>query len=413
MKASILTIGTELLIGQVINTNAAWMGESLNALGIEVAHVISISDEKESIIRGIQQSLDISDLVLITGGLGPTNDDITKKVLAEYLGVDLEFSEETFIQLKARFDRARYPVNESHRVQCYLPKGATLLENKLGTAPGMLFSLPDNKRILSMPGVPYEMKYIFENGLVPMLKKSSPNTIVHKTIMTAGVGETIVAARIEAVENTLPENVDLAYLPSSGTVRVRVSGKENKEGNVGETVEQISNQITDLLGDKVFGFDDISLMEVIQEKAISKGITVGTAESCTGGKIAHRLTQIPGSSQYYLGSIVAYDYGLKTKMLHVKEDTLLSYGAVSEETVIEMKEGLLEVLGVDVALSISGIAGPGGGTPDKPVGTVWMAVGNKSKTITKKFVFGQDRIRNIEYSTVNALNMLRKFLLEV
>ncbi len=412
MNATIISIGTEILIGQIINTNASWMGAELNKIGINVKEVITVSDVDVDILSALKRAERDTEVILVTGGLGPTNDDITKKVIAEYLGVNMYYDENTYRQIEEMFKKRGFPISDKHKKQCFMPVGVQLLENKMGTAPGMKFTLNSNKVLFSMPGVPFEMMYVMEHGVIPFLISKSSFKMVHQTIMTVGTGESIIADKIQDIEGNLPSSLNIAYLPSLGRVRVRVSGKSENNRSIEAEVNNVVELIKERIGDIVYGMNEISLEESIQQLAIKKGLTVGTAESCTGGYVSHKLTTIPGSSQYYEGSIVSYSNKIKEQHLNVKKETLETKGAVSEESAKQMVSGLLSTLGVDIALSITGIAGPGGGSKEKPTGTVWVACGDKNRIVVKKQRFGKDRIRNIEYSSVFALNMLRKFLLE-
>ncbi len=408
MKAIILTIGDELLIGQVIDSNSAWLGAQLEAVNIKVTEIRSIEDDESTIIRNLDETLSQSDVVLITGGLGPTKDDVTKKAIANYLDVGLEYREDIYERMANLFKRFNYKIKETHKSQAYVPEGCTVIVNKMGTAQGMWME-KDGKVIISMPGVPYEMKYIMENGgIEKLVERSNGNRIYHRTIMTAGWGETMIEEAISDIVSNLPDHIKIAYLPGLGRVRVRIS---SSAGDSNAEVLQVSEQIVGKLGNIVFGYDDIALEEAVGKMLLEKGLTLGTAESCTGGNVAKMITNIPGSSAYFQGSIVAYSNTIKQNLLHVSEDTLKQHGAVSKETVTEMVSGAIKTLGVNVAIATSGIAGPGGGSPEKPVGTIWMAVGDEKRTMTHKLQLTKNRIKNIEYTSIAALNMLRKFLL--
>jgi len=412
MTVSIITIGDEILIGQIIDTNSAWMAEHLNAIGASIDAIYSVSDTKEGIVDALSQAIEKTDVILLTGGLGPTKDDITKKTIAEFLGTDMVFHEETWERILALFKRfGRDPV-PAHKEQCYMPASATLLLNKRGTAPGMWFE-ENGKVIVSMPGVPHEMKYLMEHEVLPKLHQAySGKPIAHRTILTVGEGESRIAAKIESVASNLPDHFKLAFLPGRGRVRLRLTatGKTNEilEKELDEQVKAIERVIPEL----VYGYGKESLEGVIGQLLKARGMTVGTAESCTGGLLAHQISSVSGASSYFEGSIVAYSYRLKETLLGVQPDTLTRYGAVSEETVQEMAKGALQTLGTNIAISISGIAGPTGGTPDKPVGTIWLAIADKDRTKTLKLQLGKDRTRNVEYTCVAGLNLIRQFLLK-
>lgn len=409
MKAATITIGTEILIGQIIDTNAAYLGKQLNDLGFEIVKNISISDDKESIIQTLQSTTKDVDIIIITGGLGPTKDDITKASIAEFLGVEMEYKAEIYELIKKIFAHYNREPNEMHKEQCYFPKGTKFLQNSIGTAPGMLFTY-NGTTIISMPGVPYEMKHIFESHVIPLLHNQQKEYYYHKTIMTIGRGESDIADEIEDIENNLPKYISLAYLPSLGRVRIRLSGKYIDQKALTSTLDQEMEKINQRLGDIVFGYDEEDLTEAIGKMLKERNMKMATAESCTGGYVANIITNIPGASAYFAGSIVSYSNDLKHHLLQVSRETIKNYGAVSEQTVEEMVSGLIKVTNADVGIAISGIAGPGGGTEEKPVGTIWIAVGDKDKIYTKMLSLRFERLQNIEYSAFASLNMLRKFL---
>jgi len=412
MKVSILTIGDEILIGQVIDTNSAWMGQQLNAIGAEIEKTVSVKDTRVGIKEGLRVAADGVDIVLITGGLGPTKDDITKKVMADYFGTEMYFHEPTWERIQKLFARWGRDTTPAHREQCYMPKAATILMNKMGTAPGMWFE-QDGKVFVSMPGVPYEMKFIMEKEVLPRLQANyQSEAIAHRTILTIGEGESRIAKRIEVFDESLPENIKIAFLPNLGRVRVRLTGRGGDQAELEALLDKKKEELVSIIPELVYGFEKEALEEALGKMLLEKGWTLATAESCTGGHIGHKIISIPGSSAYYVGGVVAYANSIKHQLLQVPQDTLDTHGAVSEQTVTAMVKGALKTLGSDLALSISGIAGPGGGTPEKPVGTVWMAVGNKDKIITRKLSIGKNRAKNIEYSAVQALNLLRQFLLQ-
>ncbi len=413
MNVSIITVGDELLIGQVIDTNSAWMGQKLNELGFPLTEILSVSDDHWAIIDALYREFQKSDIILMTGGLGPTKDDVTKKAICDFFKVDMVFHEETYERILKMFSRRNIPFLESHKEQCYMPTNATILNNDLGTAPGMWFE-KDGKILVSMPGVPFEMKHLMETKVLQEMKKRYQGPpILHLTIRTCGLGESTIADMIKDIEENLPPGVKLAYLPDIAQVRLRysISGKPQKEMET--TLDELKNKTVNILGKHIYGFGEPELEEVIGQLLIQKNKKLITCESCTGGYLSHRITSIPGSSVYFLGSFVSYAYDFKTSVLNVKQETLETYGAVSEETVKEMIQGGLSKTGADIAISISGIAGPDGGTPEKPVGTVWIAVGNRTKIVSKKYLFTKDRMRNIQYSATYALIMLRQFLMEL
>lgn len=409
-KASIITVGDEILIGQVIDTNSAWLGQQLSDLGVSISKIWSVGDDLADIISALGQACTESDIVFVTGGLGPTKDDITKKAIADFLRVEMVYSHTTYEKIKRLFDRLGRPMSPSHDDQCLMPDGAILLNNSMGTAPGMKF-LHLGKVIISMPGVPYEMKSIMLEEVIPDLKKQSTTHIIHKTILTCGAGETTIEDSISDIIADFPAHITIAYLPGLGQVRLRLSGRSGNKTSLTVEIEDLTQKIVDRLGDLVFGYGETTLQEEIQRIMISKRLTLTTAESCTGGSIASQIVSIPGSSQYFLGSIVAYSNEIKTNVLKVTSETLDKYGAVSEQTVIQMTNGALNLLNADIAVAVSGIAGPDGGTAEKPVGTIWICVGNKDTKVTYLLKSGKNRQKNIEVATVYALNMIRKFVL--
>lgn len=413
MKVQIITIGDEILIGQIIDSNSAWMAQQLNLIGASIEQITSISDTNDAIQNAMQQASQSADIVLMTGGLGPTKDDITKKSMAAYFGAEMVFHEPTWERIEKLFQRWGRSTTPAHREQCFMPENATILKNKMGTAPGMWFEF-DHTVFVSMPGVPYEMKYLMEFEVLPKLKEvfqSKP--IAHRTILTVGEGESRIAARIESVENSLPDHIKLAFLPNLGNVRLRLSGIGEEEGLLNQELDKYQAEIEKLIPELIYGYDTETLESAIGKLLLKDQLTIATAESCTGGFVAHKLTSVSGSSAYYMGSVVAYDNQVKIKQLGVAESTLKAHGAVSEATVIEMVKGAVKLLGTDIAVATSGIAGPGGGTEEKPVGTIWIAVGNKDRVQTKLVKAGKDRVKNIQYSSVYALSLVRQFLLGI
>ncbi len=411
MKVHIITVGDEILIGQVVDTNSAWMAQQLNLIGARVIRKIAVGDVHEEIVSAIRSAFESAEVILMTGGLGPTKDDVTKKAIADFFGVEMVFHQETYDRIVALFNARNISLKPSHQAQCYMPANAQLLFNKMGTAPGMWFE-HNNKVLISMPGVPYEMEYIMAQQAIPRLKAYFPGEIIaHRTILTVGKGETDIAAMIESVENSLPPNVKLAYLPALGQVRLRLTGIGGDEKSLNEVLDEKSAAIETILSDIVYGRDDQQLEAVIGQMLQAHHLLLGTAESCTGGYIAHRLTSIPGASAYFKGAIISYANEIKLDNLGVNPMTLQEQGAVSEQTVKEMVEGALKALKIDIAIAVSGIAGPDGGTPDKPVGTVWIAVGNHQGIKTRKIFTGRtDRLKNIQYAALMAMDLLWRFL---
>ncbi len=407
MKAEIINIGDELLIGQVVNTNASWMAAQLSKAGIRVVQTTTIADDDKAIKTALDQAFERADIVLISGGLGPTKDDITKRSLTEYFGAKLVFHEPTFEQVKKIFAARKFPVTEINRQQAMIPDNCTPLFNKNGTAPGMWFE-KEGKIAVSMPGVPFEMKAMMEEQVIPKLTRHFKlGTILHKTVMTTGMPESMLAEKIKTWEENLPAHIRLAYLPQPGIVRLRLSARGNDGDRLRAEIEEQVKKLQQIIPEIIYGYDDISLEEAVGQLLRKKGKTVSTAESCTGGYIAHLITSVSGSSDYFEGAVVSYSNRVKTGLLGVKPATLEAHGAVSREVVVEMAEGARQKLKTDFALAVSGIAGPTGGTEEKPVGTVWIALAGPEGTQAQLFHFGEHRGRNIRRSALAALNMLR------
>ena len=409
--ASIITIGDELLIGQTIDTNSAFMAQELNKVGISVHRRLAIGDVWKDIWQSLDEESKLSNIILITGGLGPTADDITKPLLCQYFSGRLIVDESALNNVKTIFEKLNRPLLERNLKQAEVPDVCTVIQNKRGTAPGMWFE-KDGRTFISMPGVPHEMKGMMLNDVLPTLQtKLQLLPIVHRTLLTAGIGESFLAERIKEFESSLPTNIKLAYLPNYGMVKLRLSATGNDAKTIAE-LEALFDMLKQQVSDVMVIDEDITLQEAVGRLLISKNKTVATAESCTGGYISHLITSIRGSSNYFKGSVVSYDNEIKENILNVSHQTLETMGAVSEDTVVQMIKGTLHNLKTDYALATSGIMGPDGGSIDKPVGMVWVAVGNREKVRTHAFHFRFDRQRNIELTAHNALNMLRKFILE-
>lgn len=412
MLAEIITIGDEILIGQVVDTNSAWMAKALNAIGVKVKQVTSVSDDADHIIEALAQAEKRARIILITGGLGPTKDDITKFTLAKYFNMGMRRDAAVLEHVEAIFKRFNRPMIDVNIRQADVPEGCTVIQNQNGTAPCMWFDHNDNI-IVSMPGVPFEMMYLMEEEILPRIKKLFDLPFIyHKTILTAGLGESFLAAEIAEIEDSLPSSIKLAYLPKLGQVRLRLSTSGTDEDQLKKEVEVYAQQIIAKLEHHVIAEDDIAFEEAVLNLMKEKGLTLSTAESCTGGYIAHLITKHPGCSAVFAGGAVAYSYELKESVLGVKADTLSRYGAVSEQTVIEMAEGAVSHFNTDYSVAVSGIAGPDGGTDDKPVGTVWIAVASRHRTVAKMFSFGNKRIQNIERSASSALGMILNLIKE-
>ena len=413
MLAEIITIGDEILIGQIVDTNSAWIAKELNTIGVRVKQISSVSDDRQHILTALAEAHQRADIILITGGLGPTKDDITKKTLAEYFNVGMIENQETLENVTNIFKKYNRPLLEVNRLQAQVPANCEVIINENGTAPGMWFN-HEGKVYMSMPGVPFEMMYMMEGKVLPKIKASfNLPFIIHKTILTVGEGESFLAERIADIEDSLPAHIKLAYLPKLGQVRLRLSGYGDNEAILKAEVDNYAHQLLERVANVVAAEDDIALEKAILEKMEKKGLTLSVAESCTGGYISHLFTQHAGSSSVFLGGAVSYSYELKESILGVKNETLWQHGAVSVETVTEMVEGAILNFKSDYAIAVTGIAGPGGGTADKPVGTVWIAVASATKTVVKKFTFGNKRQQNIERSAISALGMLNTLLAEV
>jgi nicotinamide-nucleotide amidase len=412
MLAEIITIGDEILIGQIVDTNSAWMAEQLNHAGIRVKQISSVSDDRGHILNALAEAATRADIILITGGLGPTKDDITKKTLAEYFNVGMVMNEAALENVTNIFKKYNRPLLEVNRLQAQVPENCEVILNKNGTAPGMWFNSA-GKIYVSMPGVPFEMKYMVEEEVIPKLQAQLKlPVIIHKTILTAGEGESFLAEKIADIEDALPANIKLAYLPKLGQVRLRLSADGDDATLLQKDIDTWAAKIVERVSYAVVAQEDIPLEKVVLNLMTEKGLTLSVAESCTGGYISHLITQHAGSSQVFLGGVVSYSNQLKQSVLGVRTDTLNDNGAVSEQTVREMVEGALHNFESDYAMAVTGIAGPDGGSDEKPVGTVWIAVANASKTVTKKFTFGNKRIQNIERSAVWAFFMLITLLRE-
>ncbi|GAB2479288.1 CinA-like protein [Hymenobacter qilianensis] len=409
-NAEIITIGDELLYGQVVDTNSAFMGQELGKLGIRVRQITSVSDRAAEIVLALDAARERADVVLITGGLGPTKDDLTKHILTEYFRTELVLHEPSLRDVESIFARFNRPMLEVNRQQAYLPAACTPVRNAVGTAPGMWFEDRDVV-FVSMPGVPFEMKRMMTDIVLPKLKEHFHTApIEHLVIQTVGIGESFLAEKISDWEDSLPPNFKLAYLPHLGAVRLRLTATDDGIPDLRGRLEAHLPILQELVGEYIFAVGEVTLEAAVGQLLGERNLTIGTAESCTGGYLAHKLTSVAGSSRYFLGGILAYHNDIKIKQLGVSTETLAAHGAVSEATVREMAEGARKHLGVDVALATSGIAGPGGGTPEKPVGTVCIAYADAHQTISKQFTFDRGRQLNIEYTTTIILNLLRQSL---
>jgi nicotinamide-nucleotide amidase len=409
--ATLVTIGDELLIGQVIDTNSAWMAQQLNAIGVIVKRRISVGDNKNDIIQALDDAAKDTKIILLTGGLGPTADDITKPLLCDYFGGKMVVDKGALQNVTDIFTRLNRPMIARNLQQAEVPDVCTVIQNKRGTAPGMWFE--KNECIfVSMPGVPHEMKGMMEDYVLQALTtRFSLPFIFHKTLLTAGVGESFLADLINEWELALPATIKLAYLPNYGMVRLRLTAIGENKIEIENRVTAEFNKLQELVKDYLVTSKDEPMEAVVAGLLKTRNKTMSTAESCTGGYIAHLITAMPGSSSYYLGSVVAYDNSIKENILAVTAESIQEYGAVSETVVSQMVQGILAKTNTDYAIAVSGIMGPDGGTENKPVGTVWIAAGNSKQIITKLFHFRFDRRRNIELTATNALNMLRQLIL--
>jgi nicotinamide-nucleotide amidase len=413
MRASIITIGDELLIGQTVDTNSAFMGAELSKAGFDVVRMTSIHDRREDIIAALKDAAGKTDVVLITGGLGPTSDDITKQTLCEFFGTRLIMNSEVLRMIEEMIQRRNYPMNENNRRQAEVPENCTVLKNATGTAPGMWFE-KEGTIFISMPGVPNEMKYLMKEHVMPELNtRFTSQIIIHKNIMTYGSFEARLAETLSGFEAGLPDNIKLAYLPSSGIIKLRLTGT----GSNRDTLEKLINAQADILyktiPELIYSDNEESLEMVIGRLLKAQNKTVSTAESCTGGNIARLITSISGSSAWYKGSVIAYANQVKTELLDVPTELIEFHGAVSEEVVTQMAVGVRNKLGTDFSVATSGIAGPDGGTETKPLGTLWIAVASEKGVVTEKRVFGNDRNTNIKRFSLAALNLLRKQIIDI
>lgn len=412
MQAEIITIGDEILIGQIVDTNSAWIAQELNRVGIALKQISSVGDNSEAIKTALKEAADRADLILITGGLGPTKDDVTKHALASYFNTGMHRDEAVLAHVRSIFSRMKRPMLESNNRQADVLDNALVLHNETGTAPGMWIE-QEGKYYVTMPGVPAEMMYLMEHSVLPRLRHlPDRHAIVHQSLLTAGIGESFLAEKLIAIEDQIPPHIHLAYLPSYGQVRLRLSAEGENGELLIEEETSILKRIAEHVKEYVVAYGDTTLEKEVLKILQKNNCTLAVAESCSGGYLAHRFTSIPGCSTVFLGGAVAYSNKLKKQMLAVKESTLCAYGAVSEETVIEMALGAKKSYDADYAVAISGIAGPDGGTDDKPVGTVWISVAGKTKHWAGRFQLGKVRTQVIERSAALAIQHLYRLLRE-
>lgn len=410
MNAEIITIGDEILIGQIVDTNSAWMAIELNTIGIKIIQITSIPDHPDHLVEALDNARKRAELVLMTGGLGPTKDDRTKKVLASYFSSELIIDKPTLEHVTSFFRRRNLEVTQLNKDQALVPECCTVLSNPVGTAPGMWF---EDKGVIfvSMPGVPYEMKQLMKDEVLPRLTALSKGiSIVHRTIQTVGIPESFLAKQLEEWEDALPEHIHFAYLPSIGLIRLRLSAFGVDKQLLESEIELQVKILEQLIPEAIFGYGDVVLAEVVGRLLKDKNAMVAVAESCTGGLISHDITSVAGSSQWFKGAVIAYSNEVKEKILGVDQEVLNEYGAVSKQVVIQMAEGVKKIMGTDYSIATSGIAGPDGGTSEKPVGLVWIAVSGPTETRACVFNFAQNRERNIIRSSVTALDLLRLML---
>jgi len=408
--AELLTIGDEILYGQIVDTNAQWMSVELDKVGIKVIRKTTVGDQEDEILTAFAEAEKRADIILITGGLGPTSDDLTKPLLAKYFNCKLEIHEEALQEITAFFKSRGREMIEPNRQQAALPVCCTKITNPIGTAPGMWFE-KNSKVFMSMPGVPHEMKKMMTERVIPKLKEKfhTPN-IYHKVIRTIGIGESFLAEKIAPWENSLPEHIKLAYLPSLGEVKLRLTGFSNSSSHLENEIDLLVEKLKVIAGDYIYGYGDESIEVAIGKMLRERKLTLSMAESCTGGYLSHLITSVPGCSDYFLGSMIPYAYEIKMRQLGVKPEVLEKYGAVSEPTIIEMANIVRAKFNTDIGVATSGIAGPGGATPEKPVGMVWIAYSDKHHTVTKKLQISADRAINIRMASMAVLNLIRTSL---
>jgi nicotinamide-nucleotide amidase len=408
VTAELLTIGDEILFGQIVDTNSQWMSVELSKAGIKVIRKTSVGDVESEVLAAFDEAERRADIILITGGLGPTSDDLTKPCLVKYFNCELTINEEALQEVTEFFRSRGRELTEVNRQQAALPTCCEKITNTMGTAPGMWFHR-NGKVFVSMPGVPHEMKAMMSNIVIPKLQQTFKTPVIHHTIIrTVGIGESILAEKIKNWEESLPAHIRLAYLPSLGQVKLRLTAHGEDRQKLQDESNGIASQLSPIVGDYIFGYSDDDLEVVLGRTLKEKHLTLSCAESCTGGYLSHLITSVPGSSSYFIGGIVAYDNFIKTSTLGVKGETILKFGAVSEETVKEMANNVREKFQTDIGVATSGVAGPLGGTPDKPVGTVWIAYADQDNIIARKLQLSKDRLINIKMSSTAALNLVRQ-----
>ncbi|MEO6684935.1 MAG: competence/damage-inducible protein A [Dyadobacter sp.] len=412
IRAEIITIGDEILFGQITDTNTQWIGAELTGIGIRTVRKTSVGDLQEDIIAALTEASKRVNVIIVTGGLGPTKDDITKHTFCKYFNTELKINEDALALVTDFFAKRGREMTELNRQQAALPENCTYIPNLWGTAPGMWFE-KDGVIYVSLPGVPYEMKSLMTHAILPKLKERFIfNIITHKIIRTIGIGESFLAEKIADWEDALPSHIKLAYLPHFGQVKLRLTATGDNQANLDAELKEQVDQLVPMIEEHIFGYDADELETVIGKLLLESDTTVSTAESCTGGFVANQITNVPGSSGYYEGSIISYSNAIKMHILGVSRETLEDFGAVSEQTAREMAEGARRKLNTTYAISTTGIAGPDGGTPEKPVGTVWIACATPKETVTQLLTLRNDRKVNIELTSSYVLNLLRKTIIK-
>jgi nicotinamide-nucleotide amidase len=405
--AELLTIGDEILFGQIVDTNSQWMSVALDEAGIKVVRKTTVGDQEPEILTALAEAEQRADIILITGGLGPTSDDLTKPCLAKYFNCELRIHEEALAEVTEFFKSRGRELTERNRQQAALPSCCTKITNPVGTAPGMWFE-KDGKVFVSMPGVPHEMKKMMTERVIPKLRTSFTLPVIHHEIIrTVGIGESILAEKIEAWENGLPSHIKLAYLPNLGEVKLRLTAMGTSRDELKKELAQIKESLIPIAGEYIYGYGEDPLEKVIGNLLRERKLTLSVAESCTGGYLSHLITSVPGSSEYFMGTMIPYAYDIKMRQLGVKPEVLEKHGAVSEPTIVEMANIVRAKFNTDIGVATSGIAGPGGATADKPVGLVWIAYSDKHHTVTKKLLLSKDRMINIRMASVAVLNLIR------
>ena len=412
VTAQIVTIGDEIIIGQIVDTNSVFIAQQLENIGVTVSEIHSIRDDRNKIIDILNHALDNNNIVIVTGGLGPTKDDITKHALAQMFNSQLVRNEATFQHVKNMMESKGIDFNELNQSQAEVPACCTVIKNESGTAPAMMFQRNDNL-LFSLPGVPFEMKHILENDVLPIVKsKFTLSNNTHKTVLVYGLPESVLSEKIEKWESDLPENFKLAYLPNAKGVRLRISAYNVERKFANDVITKHFDELQNLLPENFLGYEPSSLQNSLAQLLLKQNATLSLAESCTGGALAAKFTEMPGASNYFLGSVVAYANHLKTNVLFVPETLINEKGAVSTEVAESMAVGMRKLSGSDFAIAVTGVAGPSGATPDKPVGTVCFAVASEGVVYSEKCIFSNSREYNIEKSCSHAINLLRGILIK-